>query len=143
MRHLVFSRDGGTLYAVNELGSSVSVFSYADGRLTRHDTFDCLPDFEGENTAAAIRVHGNCVYASQRGADCITRFEIDGNDLRFMENTPCGGVSPRDFLIVDDLLLCTNEKTDDVTVMRLDADGKPTLTPVKLPMPHPLCAVVL
>lgn len=141
VRHLAFSEDGGTVYAANELASSVSVFSYSDGVLTYRDTYDCLPDYTGENTAAAIRVHGDCVYVSQRGADCITRFRAEGDTLRFMENTPCGGKSPRDFLIVDDLLLCTNELTDDVTVLRLDAEGRPALSDTRLEMPHPLCVV--
>ncbi len=140
VRHLVFSEDGTLVYAVNELASSVSVFSYSDGRLTLEGTYDGLPDFEGQNTAAAIRVKGKYLYASQRGADCITRFEIDGKTLRFLENTPCGGKSPRDFLIVDDLIFCTNELTDDVTVLKL-VDGKPMLTDQKLSMPHPLCVV--
>ncbi len=140
VRHLAYSEDGTHVYAINELGSSVTVFTYRDGTLTPHGTYDCLPDFEGQNTAAAIRVKGKYLYASQRGADCITRFEIDGDSLRFLENTPCGGGSPRDFLIVEDWIFCTNETTDDVTILRLH-DGRPVLTDRKLSMPHPLCAV--
>lgn len=142
VRHLAFSEDGTLVYAVNELGSSVTVFSYDDGHLTPHGTYDCLPDFDGQNTAAAIRVMGQYVYASQRGADCITRFMADGTTLRFLENTPCGGKSPRDFLIVDDLMFCTNETTDDVTILELK-DGKPIPTDLRLPMPHPLCVVAV
>lgn len=142
VRHLAFSEDGRLVYAVNELGSSVSVLGYDDGKLTLLGTYNCLPDFKGQNTAAAIRVSGQYVYASQRGADCITRFRIHGDKLELMENTPCGGCSPRDFLIVDDLVLCTNETTDDVTILKME-DGKPFLTDKKLKMPHPLCVVAL
>ena len=141
VRPRAFSDDGATVYAVNELASSVSVFSYSDGVLTYRGTCEGLPDFEGQNTAAAIRVHGGFVYASQRGADCISRFAIEGDGLRLVDNTPCGGGSPRDFLIVDDLMLCTNETTDDVTVLRVKADGSLTPTDIRLEMPHPLCVV--
>jgi 6-phosphogluconolactonase len=139
-RHLAFSEDGKLVYCVNELVSSVSVFDYDDGKLTYLDTYDCLPDFKEKNTAAAIRVKGKYLYISNRGADTVTRLEIDGKKLRLLENTDCGGKNPRDFLIVDDLLLCTNEFTDDVTVLKL-VDGKPILTETKLNMPNPLCVV--
>lgn len=68
---------------------------------------------------AAIRVKGKYLYISNRGADTITRLEIDGKELRLLENTDCGGKNPRDFLIVDDLVFSTNEFTNDVTVLKL------------------------
>ena len=141
-RHLAFSDDGKLVYCVNELISSVSVFDYDDGKLAYLDTYDCLPDFKEKNTAAAIRVNGKYLYISNRGADTITRLEINGKTLRLLENTPCGGKNPRDFLVVDDLVFCTNEFTNDVTVLKLK-DGKPALTDVKLDMPNPLCVIAI
>ena len=141
-RHLAFSADQKLVYCVNELVSSVSVFEYDDGKLTLCGTYECLPDFKEKNTAAAIRVEGKYLYISNRGADTITRLEIDGNRLRLLENTPCGGKNPRDFLIVDDLMFCTNEFTNDVTVLKM-VDGKPVLTNTKLEMPNPLCVVAV
>ena len=140
-RHLAFSEDGKLVYCVNELVSSVSVFDYDDGKLTYLNTYDCLPDFKEKNTAAAIRIEGKYLYISNRGAETITRLEICGKELRLLENTYCGGKNPRDFLIVDDLMFCTNEFTNDVTVLRL-VDGKPVLTDLKLDMPNPLCVIV-
>ena len=139
-RHLAFSDDKKLVYCVNELVSSVSVFDYDDGRLTYLDTYDCLPDFKEKNTAAAIRVEGKYLYISNRGADSIARLEIDGKKLTLLENTPCGGRNPRDFLVVDGLMFCTNEFTNDVTVLKLD-EGRPILTETRLPMPNPLCVV--
>ena len=140
-RHLAFSDDGKLVYCVNELVSSVSVFDYDDGKLTYLDTYDCLPDFKEKNTAAAIRIKGKYLYISNRGADTIARLEINGKALRLLENTPCGGKNPRDFLIVDDLMFSTNEFTNDVTILKLK-DGKPELTDKKLDMPNPLCVIV-
>ena len=141
-RHLAFSADGKLVYCVNELVSSVSVFEYDDGRLNYCDTYECLPDFKEKNTAAAIRINGKYLYVSNRGAETVTRFEIEGKKLHLLENTYCGGKNPRDFLIVDDLAFCTNEFTNDVTVLKL-VDGKPILTETKLNMPNPLCVVAV
>lgn len=91
---------------------------------------------------AAIRVKRKYLYISNCGADTITRLEIDGKELRLLENTDCGGKNPRDFLIVDDLVFSTNEFTNDVTVLKL-VDGKPVLTETKISMPNPLCVVVI
>lgn len=141
-RHLAFSDDGKLVYCVNELVSSVSVFDYDDGVLTYFDTYECLPDFNQKNTAAAIRVSGKYLYISNRGAETVTRLEICGKELRLLENTYCGGKNPRDFLIVDDLMFCTNEFTNDVTVLKM-IDGKPILTEIRLEMPNPLCVIAI
>ena len=138
-RHLEFSNDGKVVWCVNEMGNTVSIFDYCDGVLTLRRTVDALPDFNGQNTAAAIRKANGFLYVSHRGADTVARFEIlpDG-DLKLLENTPVGGISPRDIWVVDGLLLCANEITDSVTVLRL-TDGKPTKYDTALSMKHPLC----
>ena len=140
-RHLDYSADGRTVFCVNELSSSVSVFDYADGRLTRRDTVSALPaDFWGENTAAAIRVIGEWVYVSNRGHDSIARFRWDGSRLSAPQWTPCGGSSPRDFAAFGDWLFCTNENTNNVTVFHLES-GVPVQIPTELHMAHPLCVI--
>ncbi|MBQ4110834.1 MAG: lactonase family protein [Clostridia bacterium] len=141
-RHLISSADGKYVYCVNELISSVSVFEYLNGKLTYLDTYDALPDFKEQNTAAAIRIDGKYLYISNRGADTITRFEICGDKLKLLENTPCGGIGPRDFDITDGKIYCTNEQSNDVTVLALK-DGKPVLTDEKYKMGNPLCVTFL
>ena len=138
-RHLQFSNDGKTVWCVNEMGNTVSVFDYSDGVLTLRNTVDALPDFSEQNTAAAIRLNGKYLYVSHRGADTVARFEVaDNGDIKLLENTPIGGVSPRDIWIIDELLLSANEITDSVTVLKLK-DGKPVSFETALPMQHPLC----
>lgn len=140
-RHLAYSEDGKTVFCVNEMASSVSVFAYCDGRLTLRETVPALPaDFSGASTAAAIRVAGDQLYVSNRGHDSITRFRIDGGSLTRLDWTPCGGQSPRDFAVFGDWMFCTNEYTDNVTVFRLE-NGKPVQTPTELHMTHPLCVI--
>lgn len=136
-RHLAFSEDGQFLYCVNELSNDVSVFSYQNGKLSLLKTYPAIPDFKGQSTAAAIRVKNKYLYISHRGADCISRFRIDGENLLFLENTPCGGKNPRDFDILDDYLFCTNEG-GNITIMEL-VSGKPNQIKQVIEMEDPLC----
>jgi len=137
-RHLVFSNDGRMLYCVNELDSTVSVLSYNNGTLVLKDTVCAFDSQKLNNTAAAIRIKDNNLYISNRGADTITRFEICGGTLKLCENVLVGGVSPRDFDIIDSFVLCANETSDNVTVLKLDG-YTPVLTDTVLKIKAPLC----
>ena len=120
-RHLAFSEDGTIVFCVNELSSDVSVLNYRDGKLSLCKTFSALPaDFCGESTAAAIRVYKGKVYVSNRGHDSITCFDICGKELVFQQCVPCGGQSPRDFDIIGEHIICTNENSDNVTLFELN-----------------------
>lgn len=140
-RHLAFSDDGKLVYCVNEIVSSVSVFERNDLELKLLGTYNALPEFEGNNTAAAIRIYKNKLYISNRGADTITEFEIIGSELKLIENHSCFGVGPRDFDIIDDLFFCTNEQSNDVTVLKM-INGKLVLVD-RIFMDNPLCVAYL
>ncbi len=145
-RHLAFSADGKYAYCVNELASTLTVFAYADGRLTPLDTYEALPsDFTGSNTAAAIKRRGNHLYVSHRGHDSITHFEIvaDGALLRRAEIIPCGGKAPRDIELAGDYLLSTNQDSDTVTVLEMAGDTVTDTITDTVSAPCPICAVCL
>ena len=139
-RHLAYSKDGRYVYCVNELASTISVFEYDDGILTLTDTFDALPDdFDGNNTAAAIRVNKGYLYVSNRGHNSIVAFKMKGNKFEKVGFTESGGNSPRDFAIMENILICTNE-SGEITVFDVDgADLKQIKCDIKLN--HPLCVV--
>lgn len=142
-RHLVFSPDGTRMYCANELASTVSVFDYNDGKLTLLGTYPALPkDFVGQSTLAAIRISpdGKYLYASNRGHDSITCFEIYGDSLRCLSHTPCGGESPRDFDIKDGYLFCTNEVSGNVTVFSCNGANIVKLD-TELEAPGALCVI--
>ena len=123
VRHLVFSSDGNWMFSANELTSTVSAFSYKDGRLELVDTCSALPeDFTGETTAAAIRYKDGCIYVSNRGHDSVSKLSFDGQKLTLLENIPCRGNSPRDFCFVGNHYLCANQDSNSVTL--LDETGK-------------------
>ena len=138
-RHLVASPDGRFVYCVNEIGNTVTVFSYDSGRLTPLETVDALPFAHGESYAAAVRLHDGKLYVSHRGADCVTVFAADGERLTFEETVPCGGRWPRDFDLFGDFLVCTNEKSDSVTVLR--KDGGEWAVCASLSLSRPLCVI--
>ena len=59
-RHLVFNGNGKFLYVINELSSTITVYSYVprDGAMAAVQTISALPaGFAGSNTAAEIVLH--------------------------------------------------------------------------------------
>ena len=144
-RHLVMSPKNNTVYCVNELTSTVTVFEINDGVLKAGETYTALPEgFSGKSTAAAIRLSDDekYLYTSNRGDDSVCVFEVseDGKKLIQKEFVKTEGQSPRDFDIIDGVLFVTNEVTNNVTVLRKDGD-KYIKEAQDLPMPGPLCVV--
>jgi len=125
VRHFVFSEDGRYLFTANELQSTVSVFSYDNGSLQIIDTKSCLPKgVEGKSTAAAIRCHKGYIYISNRGHDSISKMSFDGRELSYVSSFDCGGKTPRDFIFADNVLICTNQDSDTVTVFKENCSGE-------------------
>lgn len=110
IRHIVFSKDGKYIYAVNELVPSVSVFEWKTGR-TCYKKTERLTDAEGA-TGAAIRFSkdGKFLYCSVRGENTLYVLEMVNGDLRMVQKCGSGGNSPRDFDVFGDkYLVCCNE----------------------------------
>ena len=81
-RHYAYHPTLDTVYFVNELGSSVSgyLMDQKTGELQRFQTLSALPpNWRGRNTGADIHItpDGRFLYASMRGHNTITGFEID------------------------------------------------------------------
>ncbi len=115
-RHIVFSENGKTVFCVNELVSSVSVFDYSDGVLTPKQTYPAAPKVEG-NTAAAIRLVGDKLYVSNRGHDSVAVFTVVGDKLEFEKYISSYGSEPRDFDVFGKFIVCTNQRSNNVTVI--------------------------
>ncbi len=137
-RHLAYAADGRTVFCVNELDSSVTVFSYCEGKLEEKETVAVLSKRNPSNTSAAIRVQDSYVFVSNRGDDSVSSLYWDGDHLSLCSVTPCGGCSPRDIFPVGSLLFCANENSDNVTIF--DVDGPALhLREEQLKMDCPLC----
>jgi 6-phosphogluconolactonase len=150
-RHFKFGAGGRHAYAVNEIDSTVAAYDYgaARGLLTPSQTLSTLPaDFNGENTAAELRVHpnGKFLYASNRGHDSLAVFAIDpGNGLLTpIEIVPSGGKTPRNFALSPDgaWLVCGHQDSNNVTVFRVDpANGRLTRTESTATVPATVCVL--
>jgi 6-phosphogluconolactonase len=148
-RHLTFAPNGRFAYVINELQSTVSVFSYdaADGVLHALQTISALPkEFSGENTAAEIAVHpnGRFLFASNRGHDSIAVFSIDKakGTLRLVDNFSVKGRTPRSFVIdpSGSRLLVANQDTGNIVVFRINrSTGRLTATGQDIKVPAPVC----
>ncbi len=123
-RHIVFSKR--CAFVANELGSSISMLRYnAETGTFLHDTVIPSCKDDGKHTPnypAAIRVDDDYLYVSNRGRDCISVFRIAGEGalLAWVADLPCGGAWPRDFVVLGDYIVCCNEKSDSVTVLKLN-----------------------
>ncbi len=133
-RHLVFDRDGGRFYAINELYPSISVFNFLNGRAKYLKTVP-LPAKNKNSTAAAIRLadDGNTLYASVRGENAVYALSVNGDELRVTDKFASNGVSPRDFDIIGNYVVVANEETG-VSVI----DGRNKKEVFNLPLPRPL-----
>lgn len=140
IRHLVFSKDGKYIYAVNELVSSISIFAYKDGEAKLSNTIkiDCKNE---KANGAAIRLSedGSYLYVSLREENVICVFAVDGKNLKLLQTVDCGGDSPRDFDIFGAYLICCNEKSG-VAVYRMN-DGLIANQTLNLAMKNPLCVL--
>jgi 6-phosphogluconolactonase len=148
-RHFVLHPTGKFVYALNEMGGSVTAFAYdARGGSLRHlQTISTLPaDFKGKNESAEIvaDASGKFLYASNRGPDDIAVFAVQKGKgtLRLVEHIPTKGKTPRNFVIDPSgrYLLAANQDSNNIVVFRIDAKtGRLTATGQVLDVPSPVC----
>jgi 6-phosphogluconolactonase len=152
-RHFAFHPNGRFAYAVSEMGSLVTVFTYDrdGGTLKDLQTISTLPkDFSGTNNSAELQIHpnGRFLYASNRGHDSIAVFAIDprANTLTLVEYVPTQGKTPRNFAIdpTGAYLLAANQDTSNIVIFRINQKtGRLTPTGDDLKTPMPVCVIFL
>ena len=150
-RHLAFSPNGKFIYVINEMGSTLTTFSWDKLKLTMTElqTVSTLPkDFSGNNTTAEVQVHpsGKFVYGSNRGHDSIAVFAVDkkSGKLTLVEHESTQGKTPRHFAIdpTGRWLLAENQGSDSVVVFGIDAkSGALTARGQRISVGSPVCAV--
>jgi 6-phosphogluconolactonase len=148
-RHYALHPSGKFAYVVDEMHSTVTVFSanLQAGAFHPLQATSALPSgFSGENDDAEIHIHpsGRFLYASNRGHDSITVFAIDSTKgtLTPVEYTPTQGKTPRSFAIdpTGTLLLAANQKSDNIVIFRIDQKtGRLTPTGQVLEVGSPVC----
>jgi 6-phosphogluconolactonase len=152
-RHLRFSPDGEFIYLLNELALSVTAFAWdrAAGAATPLATTPTLTETakgkEAFNSAAEILVHrsGRFVYASNRGHDTVTVFQVDPATaaLEALQLQPIRGAFPRHIQLSPDgaWLLAAGADSNTVSVHRVDPrNGTLTyITRSVVNVPAPIC----
>ena len=147
-RHFTFHPSGKYVYVINEMGSTVTAFSYdaAHGTLREQQTISTLPkDFKGKNDTAEIEVHpnGKFLYGSNRGHDSIAVFAIGPKGmLKAVEYVSTEGKTPRSFAIdpTGSYLFAANQGSNKVVVFRIDSKtGHLSSIGEALDAPSPVC----
>lgn len=128
-RHGIFHPKDRTLWMVTERSHELYYFNYADTRYQLLQQVSILPKDHPEyaaSTTAAIRLSpdGRFLYTSTRGADIMSVFALDADGAHLIQQVPCGGKHPRDFILSDDgryvLVLCRD--SDDLFSFSRDAE---------------------
>ncbi len=139
-RHLVFHPSGTVAYVANELDSTVTVCSYADGILKPGQVVAAAPDTGVTNYPGEIVVSadGCFLYVSNRGTNTVGVFGIseDGMGIERVAAPPCGGDWPRHLALDPDgeRLYVANQRSGTVTWLSL-TDGIPGDVSGSLPVP--------
>jgi len=151
-RHFSFHPSGKFAFVINELASTITTFAYdtEKGVLTETQTITTLPaDFTETNSTAEVLVHpsGKFVYGSNRGHNSIAAFSFDDKSgkLTPLEHESTQGEIPRNFGIdpTGTFLIACNQKTGNVAVLRIAADGSLSPTGHGVEMPAPMCVKFL
>jgi 6-phosphogluconolactonase len=152
VRHFAFHPKGRTLYAINEIGSTVTAFHWdpAKGSLDAFQTLSTLPDgSKGNNSTAEIAVDqaGTHVYGSNRGHDSIALFAVDASKMTLTrtDDTPVMGKTPRHFTLDPSgkFLIAANQDSNDISIFHVHpTTGQLTPAgPLVKDAPAPVCVL--
>jgi 6-phosphogluconolactonase len=150
-RHAAFAKDGKFLYVINEMGNSMTAFSWdaATGALNAIQTLPTVPEgFSGKSYTAEVVMHpsGKFLYGSNRGHDSIAVYKIDESTGKMTSAgaTPCGVEWPRNFNVdpTGQWLIAAGEKSGTLAVFKIDQNtGGLTQTGETVKVPAPACVL--
>jgi len=85
-----------------------------------------------------VRPDGRFVYVANRGPNTIATFTWDGEAAALVAETPTEGDWPRHMILTGDHLYVTNQRSQSVTTLRIDAEtGVPALQGAPTAEPTP------
>lgn len=149
-RHLVFGKDGRTVYLLAELTGDLYVAAWdaRAGTLRPVQTLSVLaPGYQGKISAGEIIVArgGRQVYVSNRGDSTILAYAVDlpTGRLTEVQRIPSGGAAPWHLAQSPDgrWLLAANEGVGTVTSFRVGPDGRLAATGYELAVVKPAVVV--
>ncbi len=127
-RHLAMHPNGKWLYVINEYANTVTLVERGKkGAFAKRASYSTLPaGFAGESFCADIHVSadGRFVYGSNRGANTIVAFAIDGKSgaLTAIDQESVHGDWPRNFALSPDgrFVVVANQRSNNLAVLRRD-----------------------
>jgi len=150
-RHLVLPPHGKVIYANNEYGKSVTVFSrnVDSGALAELQNISTLPEGasrEKSSTAeSALHPSGKWLYVSNRGHHSLTSFAVgEKGKLSFLENVSAEVQEPRGFGLdpSGNWLVTAGQNDNRLAVFKLDPKtGRLNFTGHSQEAPSPVCVL--
>lgn len=148
-RHLAVHPTEPFVYVLTELSSELLVLRLDSNGFELMSKKSLLPEGEDQKKwGAAIRItrDGNFIYASNRGHDSISVFEIleYGRYVKMVQNVSSEGVQPRDFALSEDeeFVVVANMDSDSLTLFgRNKQSGWLTLMQKNFKVPEPCCVM--
>jgi 6-phosphogluconolactonase len=127
-RHFAFHPDGQHAFSINEMGSTITTFTWsaADGRLTPGQSVSTLPaGFSAESTTAELAIDrsGRVLYGSNRGHDSLAVFAVGANaSLSLVQHVPTRGKTPRNFALDPSghWVIAANQQSNSLAVFAVD-----------------------
>nr|WP_232242904.1 lactonase family protein [Paenibacillus sp. GSMTC-2017] len=150
-RHFVFHPNATFAYSINELNSTITVFSYdqVEGELTVLETVSTLPEsFVGENSCAEITISkdGRFIYGSNRGHDSIVVFGVKEStgQLSPIQHISVEGGHPRHFALSPNgnYLIAANRDTNNLVTFHVNNEnGNLRYTGYSIEASKPVCVI--
>jgi len=139
-RHLARSA-AGVIYLLNELTNRIDVL--VDGeRVQAVSTLPAGADTRSIGAEIALTPDGRYLLASNRGQDSLVRFTVDSHAGRLGDPifVACGA-HPRHFAIVGAWVIVASRDSDQLTALRLEADGRFGEIGDLIECPAPVCVL--
>jgi 6-phosphogluconolactonase len=120
---MLINKSRSSLYVINELNSTMSVFNILADTTDIRQTVSTLPEGYGEKSFCAD-IHFSAsekkIYGSNRGHNSIVTFRVGaGGELLLKGHQECGGDWPRNFAVSPSgrHFLVANQRSNEVTVV--------------------------
>ena len=141
-RHGIFSKDGKYLYLVSELSNELFVI-WTDSFRIKGCTGLLENGERNTEGTAAIRMSedGKHLYVSTRGKDLISVLSTEDEKVELIQTVSCKGEHPRDFILIDDALLCANRLSNQAVSFRIGKDGKLEEEIDRIDVPDSICLI--
>ena len=145
-RHFVLMDQGKQIYSISEYANTITFAQNNMGNFEVMGVYKTLsPNFNGESYCADIHFSkdGGYVYGSNRGENSIAVFKRNKSDgsLELIQNEDVRGDWPRNFVIdpTGSFLLVANQRSNDISVFKIDSETGKLSFKNKLDFPSPVC----